>query len=105
MSSAIQRLAAAGYIHEGDLGIKGREAFANSPATGMHDHHLYVCPPDSAAYCDEITFRDYLRSHPESARDYSDLKHTLATRFRHDRAGYGQAKTKFILKVLQQAKG
>ena len=38
---AIQRLGSIGYIHQGDLGISGREAFA--PPAGLPEHHLYVC--------------------------------------------------------------
>src|SRR5262249_9274598 len=40
--AAIERLASIGYVHRGDLGIAGREAFAQPP--GLHEHHLYVCP-------------------------------------------------------------
>src|SRR5437879_3210445 len=58
---AIQRLGAIGYTHEGDFGVRGREAFANPPGVGVHDHHLYVCPPGSAQYRDQIAFRDHLR--------------------------------------------
>src|SRR5271168_241502 len=39
---AIARLATIGYVHQGDLGIAGREAFASPPNTPAH--HLYVCP-------------------------------------------------------------
>lgn len=38
--SALRKLVEVGYIHEGDLGVQGREAF-RSPA-GDFQHHLYV---------------------------------------------------------------
>src|SRR6516165_10752214 len=38
---AIGRLATLGYVHRGDLGIAGREAFT-APA-GTPRHHLYMC--------------------------------------------------------------
>src|SRR5580698_3975683 len=44
----IARLAELGYEHEGDLGIRGREAF-KSPA-GDITHHLHVCLPDCAEF-------------------------------------------------------
>ena len=50
---SIERLATLGYVHQGNLGIDGREAF-ESPG-GMPKHHLYVCPSDSVAW--RITWR------------------------------------------------
>lgn len=41
LPEAIRRLEAVGYRRDGDLGIRGREAFAQ-PAEGPK-HHLYVC--------------------------------------------------------------
>src|SRR3974390_1457583 len=53
---AIVRLAALGYIHRGDLGIPGREAFT-APADKPR-HHLYVCSPDSSELRRHLSFRD-----------------------------------------------
>ena len=44
LSEVIQKLAAIGYAHEGNLGIEGREAFAYSGKEHLQVHHLYVCP-------------------------------------------------------------
>ena len=41
---------------------------------------------------DELYFRDYLRAHPEAAKDYERLKLSLWKRFEHDRDGYTAAK-------------
>ncbi|WP_042196650.1 GrpB family protein [Paenibacillus camerounensis] len=103
VSLAIQRLATLGYVHEGDLGIKGREAFI--PPTDVIWHHLYVCTVDSAEYKRHILFRDYMRGHPETAKRYSDLKIELAERFKKDRAGYSNAKSYFVSEILQRASG
>ena len=43
-----------------------------------------------------LLFRDYLRAHPEVARQYADLKRGLAARFGSDREGYTEAKTEFV---------
>ena len=37
-----------GYVHEGDRGISGREAFDNENVAINIDHHLYVCVKDNA---------------------------------------------------------
>src|SRR5262245_12938232 len=55
---AIERLAILGYVHRGDLGIPGREAFI-SPA-GKARHHLYACPLGTDELRRHRSFRDYL---------------------------------------------
>jgi GrpB-like predicted nucleotidyltransferase (UPF0157 family) len=62
VASAIGRLATLGYVHRGNLGIEGREAFANPP-TGLPEHNLYVCPAGSVALGNHLAVRDYLRAH------------------------------------------
>lgn len=51
-----------------------------------------------------LFFRDYLRAHPETAREYVSLEYDLAERFRHDREGYTRAKTSFVEKVVASAR-
>ncbi len=53
---------------------------------------------------DEIYFRDYLRTHPEIAREYETLKMTLLPQYRTDRDGYTAAKSDFIRKITDLAK-
>lgn len=53
---------------------------------------------------DEIYFRDYLRSHPETAREYEALKLSLWKKFEFDRDGYTEAKSEFIRKTTALAK-
>jgi len=79
---AIERLATVGYVHQGDLGVEGREAFASPPM--LPAHHLYLCPRQSLALMNHLTLRNYLRTHAEAAREYGDLKKRLASQFRHD---------------------
>lgn len=74
----VSRLAEAGYLHEGDLGISGREAFCYEGKIHLQKHHLYVCPADSWELNRHITFRDYLRSHPKDAKAYSQVKEKAA---------------------------
>ncbi|NOU73713.1 GrpB family protein [Paenibacillus sp. LMG 31458] len=99
--TAIQRLATLGYVHEGDLGATGREAFI--PPDGMTWHHLYVCTVENAEYKRHILFRDYLRSHPDDAKMYGDLKMELAHRFHNDRLAYSNAKSDFVKGILKHA--
>jgi len=91
---AIERLATLGYVHEGNLGIPGREAFLWPPSTPRH--HLYVCPRDSEALRHHLSFRNYLIKHPDEAQRYRLLKRELAEKFRNDREAYTNAKDEYI---------
>lgn len=91
-----RKLAAIGYIHEGDLGIKDREAFKYSDKPHLRTHHLYVCPQASEELHRHITFRDYLKSHPEAVRQYSAVKETAAQLFPDDISKYIEYKSPCI---------
>jgi len=48
---------------------------------------------------DEPYFRDYLKLHPDTAREYEELKILLAEEYKNDRDGYTEAKTEFIKRI------
>ena len=97
--AGIERLATLGYVHRGNLGVEGREAFI-APAV-LSSHHLYLCPADGLALRNHLAVRDYLRTHPETVRQYGALKKQLARRFAHDVDGYVDGKTETILAILR----
>ena len=82
-----------GYIHEGDLGIKDREAFKYSDKPHLQKHHLYVCPKYSAELHRHITFRDFLRCNPKAVKEYSLVKESAAELFPNDIDKYIEFKT------------
>ncbi len=66
----IDGLREAGYEHEGDLDIQGRDAFnpvTNSKAASLPAHHLYACENGAFELRKHLSFRNYLRAHPERA--------------------------------------
>ncbi len=91
-------LASIGYEHEGDRGIKGREAFGRTGQVHNEildsiDHHLYVCSTDNEEYKRHILFRDYLRKHTEARDRYNQIKEEILAKVGADnRAGYVQMK-------------
>ena len=101
MPLLIDRLAAIGYRHRGDLGVRGREAFAPPGATPAH--HLYACVEGSLGLRNHLALREYLRRHPATARSYGELKKQLARQHRHDMDAYIEGKTRFILEILAEA--
>jgi GrpB-like predicted nucleotidyltransferase (UPF0157 family) len=98
LQETINRLEALGYIHEGNLGFEGREAF--KATLGSPRHHLYVCVEGCTALQNHLLFRDYLRRNPTACREYSELKKGLAACFEHSVGEYTQRKTDFILSTL-----
>ena len=65
--TVIDGLAHAGYEHEGDLGISGREAFKpaqSSEAASLPTHHLYACESGAHELLKHLAYRDYLVAYP-----------------------------------------
>lgn len=82
------RLGDIGYIHEGNLGIKDREAFKYFNKPHLMTHHLYVCPQNSKELHRHITFRDFLRENPEAVKRYGKVKEEAARLYPDDIDGY-----------------
>ena len=92
----VEKLALAGYEHEGDLGIPEREAFRYEGKDHLQKHHLYVCPQSSRELHRHLTFRDYLRSHPEAVRRYGEAKEKAARKYPDSIDDYIRCKTPCI---------
>jgi GrpB-like predicted nucleotidyltransferase (UPF0157 family) len=103
VAPALKALAAAGWQHEGDLGIKGREAFL-PPAAAAY-HHLYLVVEGSRPHRDHIDLRDFLRTHPGHAARYGALKRQLAVLLETDRGAYARGKEQMITQFLRTARG
>lgn len=67
-------------------------------------YHLHLVKFVSDSWDRHLLFRDHLRSHPDVARLYYELKKELAEKYRSDRAAYTAAKTLFIEKEVAQAR-
>lgn len=100
--TVVDRLAAIGYVHEGDLGINGREAFKYAGKDHLMKHHLYVCPENSQELKRHLTFRDYLRTHPEAVQEYSGVKRQAAQLYPQDIDKYIEYKSPCIEKIYRQ---
>lgn len=99
--SVVGKLESIGYIHKGNLGIKDREAFKYSNKPHLKKHHLYVCPQQSEELHRHITFRDFLRSNPEAAKQYSSVKETAAQLFPDDIDKYMEYKSPCIKELFK----
>ena len=98
LSEAIRLLGRIGYVHEGDLGIAGREAFLSPP--GGPAHHLYVLSAGATELRRHLEFRDALRADEVLRVKYTALKRSLAQAHQHDRASYTAGKSAFINSIV-----
>ena len=100
-----EELSKIGYIHEGDYGIPGREAFDHANVPVNINHHLYVCVKDNAELMRHLKFREKLRANPELVDEYNKIKEEILAKVGNDnRSGYVQMKEKeykwFFEKVI-----
>ena len=99
INDVVLALNSIGYIHEGNLGIPGREAFTYEGKEHLQQHHLYVCPEDSVELKRHLAFRDYLRLHPEAVNEYSKVKVEAAKLYPEDIDQYIDYKAAVIEKI------
>ncbi len=91
-----------GYYHEGDLGITGREAFGYEDKKDFMAHHLYVCPKESLALKNHLSFRNYLRVNKEVRDRYSEVKEKAALEYLDDIDEYMKAKCHIINEIYKK---
>ena len=92
-----------GYIYCGDAGIPGRHFFKRCSGE-LHTHFIHVEPINGRCWNNHILFRDYLTSHPNLIREYSNIKKTLALTYPDHRDLYQEGKQAFIENVISIAK-
>ena len=95
-----------GYHHEGDLGIKEREAFKfhdEAIKRSLPDHHLYVCPKHNLALKEQTAFREYLKAHKPDRERLSALKWSLAEKFNNDKYPYMDGKDAMVKEITNKA--
>lgn len=90
------------YIQKHEAVIPERR-YLHRLVNGQHTHHLHMVEPASNFFKAQIAFRDYLRRHADARDQYAAHKLELAQQFQHDREAYTDAKSAFILSILDLA--
>ncbi|MCX7124314.1 MAG: GrpB family protein [Gammaproteobacteria bacterium] len=93
------------YEYWADNPDKGRMFFAKGmpPYGEKRTHHVHIFEINSDHWRNKIIFRDYLREHPETAKEYEKLKNELALEHKFDREKYTDEKAEFVKKILAKA--
>lgn len=65
--------------------------------------NAHLCQFEGDFWSEKVVFRDYLRSHTETAREYEALKQRILEELGPDPPAYNAAKAPFIREVLARA--
>ena len=80
---------------------------SKSRLIGHTTHHVHLCASGSEQEAKHLAFRNHLRAHPETARQYLEFKQSLAAQHhgatQESRESYSLAKSSFVEAVLQKA--
>ncbi|WP_433742980.1 GrpB family protein [Falsibacillus pallidus] len=92
-----------GIKAKGENGIPGRRYFQRLDENGVHLTHLHIYPIGHPDIERHLVFRDYLREHPDRAKDYGDLKRELAVKYPFDIASYIDGKDALVKEIEEEA--
>jgi GrpB-like predicted nucleotidyltransferase (UPF0157 family) len=96
-------LEALGYESLGEFGIPGRRYFRKDNPAGERTHQFHAFQIGSPQIARHLAFRDFLRAHPEDARNYDELKQRLAKLHPNDISAYTDGKDVFIQDIDSRA--
>jgi GrpB-like predicted nucleotidyltransferase (UPF0157 family) len=91
------------YVPEYEASMPERRYFRKGPNEPNKHYHLHMVEHGGEFWKRHLLFRDYLRTHPDTASEYYALKRQLATRYRLNREAYTYAKTFFIESIVSKA--
>jgi GrpB-like predicted nucleotidyltransferase (UPF0157 family) len=101
--SRIKKLGYA-YIKKYEDEIPNRRYFQKVNESGQRTHQIHLVEMNSDWWRRHLLFRNYLRAHPETAKEYESLKRQLAKCYT-DTNEYARAKTAFVRDVEGRARG
>lgn len=90
------QIEAAGFEYWGDYGIPRRRFCPHTGGDGWRRVNVHCFLSGDEQLIRHLAFRDYLRFHPEVARDYERIKKDCAERYREDPPGYTDCKGGWI---------
>ncbi len=104
-SSQLQQL---GYEFRPNFSTKDRFYFIINlpdPEEGTRRYHLHLTYPDSEDWKGLISFRDYLRAHPQELEEYAEMKKQAAQEANQEGPRYRKIKEPMFQKVKALSKG
>lgn len=90
------------YVPQYEREMPERRYFRR-PSAHPRTHHVHGVVTNGEFWRVHLAFRDYLRTHPQDARAYGELKRALAARHGFDRRAYLEGKSTFVESILARA--
>lgn len=98
VAAAVAALVAIGYVHRGDLGVSGREAFFAPDESPRR--HVYVCVVGTMNVRNHLAVRDTLRVRDDLREAYAAVKVSLAADPQMGISAYIARKSAVVQQVL-----
>jgi len=77
--------------------------FFARPLERPRSHHVHVCRAGGLEELRHLAVRDFLRSHPDEAARYGELKRAVVERRPDDRIAYIEGKDKYVKDLQDRA--
>jgi len=103
--SSVEPLTNLGYSYWAEGAQPHHHLFVRfvDPVMSARTHNLHLVEAGGQYWEERLLFRDYLRNHPETAKEYVQLKYRLASKHCVDREAYTAAKADFVSEVERRA--
>lgn len=88
------------YSGNADFGVRW---FLKKCKGDLRTHFIHIEDRNSRIWQNHIVFRDYLNSHPEKVKEYSEIKEECENEFAANREGYAKRKDPFIEETIKMA--
>ncbi len=95
-----------------DLGYEFRPSFSTpdrlyfifdlpDPEEEIRRYHIHLTYPENPEWCAFISFRDYLRKHPDALSEYADVKRRAAQEAGDEGSQYRKLKAPIIRQLMK----
>jgi len=98
LAAAVSAVESLGYVHRGDLGVEGREAFFAPDDNPLR--HVYVCRRDALSVRNHLAVRDVLRRRRDLRDSYGEIKLRLSADPQVEIDAYIAGKSAVLRRVL-----
>ncbi len=100
----IKKLPELGYEYISERRFSDRQFFPKGSRENRTHHLNLVEITSETGWKSQLLFRDYMIKHPETRKEYADLKTKLAEKYADNRDEYTERKSGFILGIIEKAK-
>ncbi len=99
----LEKLHLLGFSYRPEPGCDWRRYFRKE-SNGYRTHHLHAVIYQGKDWNRHLLFRDFLRSNPQWAKKYDELKLFLMKKYKNDREKYTEGKSELIAEIFALAK-